>query len=238
MRLAKKIGLVVMAIVLFLLPLTQQLQAGNSWQVDLSSRYIWRGFDLNPQNKPVIQPSFTHTFGESGFAVNLWGSISFEDKALNEIDLTLTYDLKTTEDYSISLGFIHYGWYFSEDFDFGDHTTQEVYISAGLPKVFLNPNLTFYYDFNNGDGYYVLASLGHSLEVAPKVNLDLSASLGYNGKQWIDRTGFSDLNLGLAIPLVLEKITITPFLRATFILMDEINPFVHNEITLGISIIH
>lgn len=213
------------------------LEAGTEFQVDFSSRYIWRGFDLNPQNQPVLQPSITHSFGDSGFSVNVWGSFSFENKELHEADLTLSYDFKTAENFSLSIGLIHYGWYFTEGFDFGDHTTQEIYITAGLPKVILGPSLSVYYDFNNGDGFYVSLGLGHSVQLSDQLNLDLSASLGYNGEQWIDESGFSDLNLGLSVPFKIDKISISPFVKITFVLMDAVNPEVDNEFAFGASLV-
>ena len=85
------------------------VKAGFDYQLDFTSRYIWRGFDLNPANKPAVQPSITYGFGDSGFAVNLWGSFSFENKQVNETDITLSYDFKLNDRISMSVGFIHYG---------------------------------------------------------------------------------------------------------------------------------
>lgn len=213
------------------------LTAGVEYQVDVASRYIWRGFDLNPDNKPVLQPSVTFSCGDSGFAVNLWSSFSFEAKELNEIDVTLSYDFKMPEDFSLSVGFTHYGWYFNEGFKFKNHTTQEFYVAFGLPKVPLAPNLTVYYDFGNGDGFYLLLGVGHSLPLSETINLDLSASLGYNGKQWIGESGLSDLNFNVTIPFKVGKVTISPFFNVTLILLDAVNPDVDNEIWGGVSLV-
>ena len=212
------------------------LEAGQVYQLTFTSRYIWRGFDMNPPNKPVLQPSITFDFGKSGIALNLWGSFSFENKQVNETDLTLSYTFKTPESYSLSVGFTHYGWYFAKPFKLKNNTSQEVYISAGLPKAFLNPKVTVYYDFNNGDGTYVVLALAHSLKLSEKLVTDLSASLGYNGRQWINQSGFSDLNFGAAVPFNLDKVTISPFINITFILMDAVNPGIDNELTIGASL--
>ncbi len=216
---------------------SQALDAGVEYQVDVASRYIWRGFDLNPNNKLVLQPSLTYSFGGSGFAVNLWSSFSFERKEMNEIDVTMSYDFKLPENYSLSIGFTHYGWYFNDGFKFKDHTTQEVYVSVGLPKLPLAPNLTVYYDFANGDGIYVLFGVGHSISLSEELNLDLSATLGYNGKQWIGESGFSDLNFNVSIPFKVGKVTISPFFNVTFILLDAVNPEADNEIWAGVSFV-
>lgn len=75
-----------------------------------------------PENKSAIQPSFTLNFGESGFSIGLWCSFSLggrdELKYFDEIDLTLVYHFKISEDFSFQAGFSHYGWYFAKNFSF------------------------------------------------------------------------------------------------------------------------
>lgn len=226
------VGIVLMSFLFF----TPILEAGMSYQLTFASRYIWRGFDMNPDNKPALQPSLTYNFGESGVALNLWGSISFEHKQLNEADITLSYTFKTPSKYSLSVGFTHYGWYFADDFTFKNNTSQEVYVSAGLPECFLSPNLSVYYDFGVGDGLYAQLGVAHRLNVAKEVGIDLSASLGYTSKQWVDKSGFTNLLLGATVPFKVDKVTISPFVNMIFILMDEINPGTDNEFVLGASI--
>jgi len=233
MSISKRVAAIIIGVLLLCIIDAAGLLAGTAYQLTFSSRYTWRGFEMNPPNKPVLQPSITYTFGESGFSANAWGSFSFENKELNELDLTLSYSFASSEHVSLAVGFIHYGWYFAEGFRFEDNTTQEVYVSAGLPKVFLSPRVSFYYDFNNGDGYYLLLGVGHSLPVSGRLSLELAASCGYNGKQWIEESGFSDLNLGASLPLKINKFTVTPFLNVTFILLDAVNPGVDNEISFG-----
>jgi uncharacterized protein (TIGR02001 family) len=232
----KKILITALCIILSASVLSTHLHAGFEFGLDFYSRYIWRGFDLNPDNKPVLQPSVTYSFGDTGFSVNFWGSLSYEDKGLNETDITLSYEFKQIKNISLSVGFIHYGWYFSDDFSFKDHTTQELYVSAGFDKLPLKPTLTLYYDINNGEGLYALLGIGHGIKVSDSVTLDLAASLGYNGGQWVEDPGFSDLNLVVSIPLQLNKLSISPFLGSSIILMDEVNPEVENEIYFGFSL--
>lgn len=221
----KRIAIAIPLTVLLLLAMTPLLHAGNiSGGVDFFSRYIWRGWDLNLDKKPVLQPSLTYTFGDSGFAFNVWFSISFENKELFETDFTLSYDFQVSENIAISAGIIHYAWYATKGFKFSDNTNHEVYLSAALPKLFLGPALSLYYDFTNGDGLYAEASVGHSIKLAKTLTADLSASLGYNFGQWLpeDVDGFSDLNIGIAIPIKAGKVTITPMATYTFVLLDEI----------------
>ncbi|MFQ6084036.1 MAG: TorF family putative porin [Candidatus Aminicenantia bacterium] len=222
---------------LLILAVTLNLNADVGYQLDLTSRYIWRGFDLFPQNNPALQPSITYNFGESGFSIQLWCSFSLSKrnrlKYSDEIDLTLTYNFKISEDFSLQAGFTHYGWYFAENFSFKDSTTQEFFVSAELIDVFLRPTLTVYYDTNLGDGFYILLESGHSVKLSHTVTIDLSTSLGYNAGQWVEDSGFSDLNFGVSIPFKLNNLTISPFFNYTLVFLDSINK--NNEIWFGIS---
>jgi hypothetical protein len=212
------------------------MNAGTEFGLDFNSRYIWRGFDLNPNNKPVLQPSVTFTIGDTGFSVNLWGSFAFGNKRLHEADITFSYDFSNLKDINLSIGFIHYGWYFSENFEFEDHTSQEVYLTLGLPKVPLTPTLSLYYDMGNGDGFYASLGIGHGVKLTESITLDLSASIGYNGGQWIEGSGFSNLDFGVSIPLKLDNVSISPFFGVVIVLLDEVNPQVDNEIFAGVSL--
>jgi uncharacterized protein (TIGR02001 family) len=208
-----------------------------SYQLDINSSYIWRGWDINPVKKPVIQPSITYVVGDTGFALNLWTSFSFEDSELNEIDFTASYDFKTSDNLSLSAGFIHYGWYFAENFKFKKNTTQELYLTAGFPKVFLTPSISVYYDINNGDGLYVVGGISYGLAVAEKLNVDLSASLCYNGGQWLDDdSGFSDLNFGISFPFSLEKVNVSASAHYTIVLLDSLGDTNYFWVGLSFSI--
>jgi hypothetical protein len=213
------------------------LEAGTNYQITFSSRYIWRGFDLNPSNKPALQPSVTFNFGKSGLSLNLWESFSFENKQVNETDVTLAYTFKTPKKYSLSVGFIHYGWYFARGFTFKENTSNEVTITAGLPEAFLNPSLSIFYDFSNGSGLYAQLAVGGRVKIAGNIGADISASLGYNSKQWVDESGLSNLSIGVNVPFKLDNVTVSPFVNVVFILMDAVNPGVDNEMYFGVSLL-
>lgn len=213
------------------------LMAEFSIQADLASRYIWRGFDLNPYRKPVFQPSVEYEFGESSLSLNCWASFSFENKDANEIDLTLKYNYKPSENISLSAGLIHYGWYFVENFRFGDDTSHEVFVSAGLPEVFFDPSVEVYYDFTNGDGFYVLLKAGYSLKLHESIVTNFSSSLGYNGGQWLAEgvdPGFSDLNFGMTLLFKTKIFRISHFVNYTIVLLDAIGK--ENHFWLGVSV--
>ena len=214
--------------VLVLIPiigLSLPLTAGFKYNLNYSSSYVWRGFDLNPTQKMVLQPSVDYVFGKSGLALNIWGSFSFVNREAHEIDLTLSYTFKTSENLRLRAGFTHYGWYVAEDFSLENDTSQEIFVSAGLPNLVTHPLLTVFYDFTYGDGFYLLLETAHSIHVTQSIHADLSASLGYNGGQWLAEgvdPGFSDLNIGLAVSFELKDWNITPFANYTFVLLDAL----------------
>ena len=233
----KKRHVFLFALLFVLIFFHTSLMAEFSFQVDLASRYIWRGFDLNPYKKPVIQPFINYKLGNSGLSLNLWTCFSFENKEVNEIDFTVTYALKTIKNFSLKTGLIHYGWYFVDNFRFKDDTSHELFVSAGLPNVFLNPSITVYYDFTNGDGFYILLETEYSLNSLESIGADFSASLGYNGGQWLADgvdPGFSDLNLGITLPFKIDNFQISPFANCTIVLLDAIGK--ENHFWYGISV--
>jgi uncharacterized protein (TIGR02001 family) len=212
-------------VLLFLVVLlcTISLHAGFSFEFDFVSAFIWRGMDIY-DNKPAIQPSVTYTFGDSGLSVNAWGSFVLtgdkDYREMSEVDLTVNYDFRVSENISLSVGFINYGFWFMPDYTFKDGNTQEFYISAGLPRVFLSPSVSVYYDINLASGLYVELSGGHSFAFTEKVGLELNASLGYNSKLFIDESGISDLNISASIPFSIGNVRITPSVHYTHVYLE------------------
>ena len=236
----KKLRLILFVAMVFLsLPLIGE---NFSFRVDVTSRFIWRGFDLLPDNHSALQPSLTYDFADSGFSLNVFASFALTDRGIykyaDEIDLTLTYALKTSETLSLILGFTNYGWWFAQDFKFEDNTTQEFFVELGFPKVLFRPKLTAFYDINLYDGLYVRLSGGHPLPISRGLTLDLAAALGYNGGfnpiEGAD-TGFSDLTIGASLPIKLGGLTLSPFVNYTFVYLDAVND--DNELWFGASLI-
>jgi len=225
---------------LVLLPLfLHPLWGETSYQIDFVSRYIWRGFDLNPDQQPVLQPSIDMEFGESGLSLNLWMSFSFANKELNETDLTLTYTQKIGEEFSLQAGLIHYAWYFVPHFKFQDDTSHEIFASLVMPEVLFQPALTLFYDFTNGDGIYVLMESEYSFQPMKDMEASLRTSLGYNGGQWLPEgtePGFSDLNISLSAAYVWHEFEIMPFVNCTIVLLDAIGK--KNHFWFGLSLVY
>lgn len=179
-----------------------------------------------------------YRIGDSGLSVELWMSFSFANRELNETDLTLAYALDLSDHISMEAGLIHYGWYFAPSFRFADDTSHEIYAHLGMPEFPLHPGITVFYDFTNGDGFYILLETGFSFEPLQSLETSLSASLGYNGGQWLAEgtdPGFSDLNLDLSLAYDWNDLHIIPSVNYTFVLLDAIGSADH--FWFGISLV-
>ncbi|MDW7759194.1 MAG: TorF family putative porin [Acidobacteriota bacterium] len=221
-----------------LVPLHAGIQV--SGQADIVSRYIWRGFDLYPENKPAFQPSLTFDFGNSGLSVEAWFSFASanraEFKTADELNLIVSYALPAGDNVDLSAGLIHYVYYRTPGFTYRNDTSREVFVEAGLPNVFARPSLTVFYDFDLGDGLYAELSGALDAPLSENVVPELSVALGYNGRQYQkEKSGLSHLSWTLALPLEAKGVTITPFCNLTFIFLRAVNPS-KSEIFFGLSV--
>jgi hypothetical protein len=230
----KKIALLLGLVAVTLLPLSGSVSGG----IDLVSRYVWRGFDLLPDNQPAIQPSLTIDLGKSGFSLNIWSSFALTKwntyKGANEIDLTLAYAFKTSEKWEVTAGFTHYGYWFAEDFTFKDSTSQEVFATVTRTDMPLSPTLSVYYDVNLGSGLYATLGGSHELKLGEKTSVELGGLIGFNSRQYIERSGFSDITLYAKAPLALGRATLVPSLNVMVPLLDEVNDSA--EFWVGVSV--
>ena len=209
---------------LFLAPLSLSAELG--FQLDYASKYIWRGFDLNPPGKPVLQPSLDLSIGDGAVFFNVWGSFSFENKELNEVDITAGFNFEPAPFLLLQMGVIHYGWYFERPFDFSAHTSHELFISLEVTGLLIDPQIDFFYDFHNGEGIYLSAGISPALDIFEYLVVGLDASIGYNAGMWLEDNmdpGFSDANLGLSLKIDLGRFSVRPFLNYTFVLLDGIS---------------
>jgi hypothetical protein len=179
----------------------------------------------------------TIDLGESGFSLNLWGSFALTQRQVlrhsDEIDVTLSYAFRVPEGWELAAGFTNYGYWFADDFKLKDHASQEVYATVARTDLPLSPTLSVYYDFNLGSGLYVTLGGSHELKVNEKVVVEMGGLIGFNSRQYIDTTGFSDIDLYAKVPLAVGKLTLTPSLNVMIPLLDQVNE--DTEIWFGFS---
>jgi hypothetical protein len=211
----------------------EKSQVSGSASVDIVSNYVWRGQKFS-QNV-VYQPSVGLNY--KGFGVNFWANYDDQTKELTELDLTLKYGYSFSI-VSLEAGYINYAFDNAED-------TQEVYGSIGL-DIPLHPSVTYYYDYDVGDGGYVNAGISESVSVNKVLNklfrIDLKemikreiifnagASVGVNidnevlgfdsnGKKFTD---FYDGNVKLSFDIpIIDKISVSPYIAYSFALSND-----------------
>lgn len=204
-------------------PMAPAVETSGSASVDILSQYVWRGQQLS--DEVVIQPSVGISYG--GFGANLWANYDTDTKEHNETDLTLSFS-NSVDKLSYDAGYIYYALDSSGD-DGSGNDTQEFYLTLGY-DVILSPSITVYYDFDEGDGAFIVAAIGHSFELPHKLSLDLGASASYNADNLVmgtDENGdeFSDfyngtLSASLAIPIT-DAISVTPVIAYSFPLSND-----------------
>ena len=193
--------------------------------VDTLSNYVWRGQKLS--NTWVVQPSVGISYGV--FGASIWGNYDSDAKIdegdghgeFTETDLTLNYT-RALGKWTFGAGYIYYALNNAND-------TQELYISASYDTL-LKPSLAVYYDFDEGNGAFAVASIGHTVGITKDVNLNLGASASYNFNNKVmgfdnegdDFSNFynAELSSSLNIP-VWKAITVTPKVAYSFPLSDD-----------------
>ena len=192
-----------------------------SFEAAYSSRYIWRGFDLIPNNYPAFQPSITYELGKTGLWINLWGSMGPTKrditKSADEFDYSIGYDTQTSKGLmDLSVGFTYYTFPNAE----GDNTSPEIFAGVTFSKLALSPSVTVYRDFDLGDGYYISGSISRTLDPLP---LSIGASVGYNSNLFVKDSGISDVVISFSYELQFGKLTVTPSVHYAYIPMDAVN---------------
>ncbi len=211
---------VTIVLVLTLTAARTYAEVSGSASAGVFSNYVWRGQKLS--NSIVVQPSVGITY--EGFGANLWANYDtdYTDQGeLTETDLTLNYTF-SYDKFSFDVGYIYYGLEGADD-------TQELYASVAYDML-LSPTITVYYDYDEGEGAFVVVSLGHSFELPAGMTLSIGASASYNIENKVmgtDSNGdeFSDFYNGevsaaVSIP-VTKAISIEPMVAYSFPLSND-----------------
>jgi uncharacterized protein (TIGR02001 family) len=192
-------------------------ETSTSGSVGVFSSYVWRGITVHEDI--AVQPTVGLTYG--GFGANLWADWNADTDEHVETDLTLSYSF-SIEKLSLGVGYIYYG------LD-GFNDTQEFYASAAY-DILLSPSLALYWDFDEGEGAFLVASIGHSFELPHEIALKLGASASVNLENSVmgqdsDGEDFSnfyngELSASLSIP-IMEALSIEPKVAYSFSLSDD-----------------
>lgn len=192
-------------------------KTAGSAAVGVLTNYVWRGQNLGDDG--VVQPTLGITYGS--FGMNFWSNYDMDTRENNETDLTLNYST-SLDKLTIDFGYIYYALDAAED-------TQEIYMTLSY-DVLLSPALAVYYDFDEGDGGFVVASVGHTIGISERTSFNLGAAVGINLNNAVmgkDSSGdaFTDfyngeisVSLDIAID---ENLTVSPMAAYSFGLSDD-----------------
>lgn len=162
------LGLVLLGLVMVSTAAAEIEVSGDAY-VNVSSMYLWRGFDLS-DGDAVSQAGTDISF--KGFTLSFWSNYNIDDTKLDETDITLDYSFDLSDLFSVSLGHILY----AVD---GAETTGELYTGVTL-NTLLEPTVTVYYDYDEFAGdIFVTASVGHTFAVVDKLDLSVGALASY-----------------------------------------------------------
>ena len=195
----------------------EETETSGYASVDVMSNYVWRGQKLS--NSWVVQPSVGITY--AGFGANLWANYDTDLSEHNETDLTLNYNF-SVDKFSFDAGYIYYALDGVDD-------TQEFYLSVGY-DLLLSPTLTIYYDFDEGNGAFIVASIGHSFDLGKDIPLEVGASASYNinnkvmglDKDGDDFSNFYNAELSSSVSIPITKVlSVTPKVAYSFPLSND-----------------
>jgi hypothetical protein len=190
--------------------------------VTVLSKYIWRGFE---RSEDAVAQGSLHA-GVEGLTGAVFGTWDTEFDEWTEAQYSVEYRV-TNEAGAFGVGYIYYdfpeGGAILLPPDQGDpSSTQEVYVEMTAGEQTYG-SLQVYYDFDEGDGTYAVFILGTDTSIG-KVPVHLDASIGYNDKLFWSESAFSDVQVGIELPIrVTKNLMFIPMGRYSFALDEDLD---------------
>ena len=216
---------------------TQEGQLSGSFDVTYLSTYVWRGFDIYPNNHGAIQGKVDLDLFGTGFGIGLFwsGALATGFGDSEELDFTLSYGQKLFENEAYATNY-KLGWVY---YDLPDQRPtqghmQELFASLSWPELCpfgVVPSYTIALTWPSASGssasanggWFHILGLGYDLTVpgllpeTPEQKLHLSAELVYNDGAAPGRTAvapdhdWSHYVLGVSTEFGLaESLALTP----------------------------
>lgn len=201
----------------------------------VNSAYVWRGQVYN--DEPVFEPSLTVST-KYGLSFNTWANFNLTDslgkdseKEFNEVDFTVSYDVPV-EGMDLAVGAVEYTYPHQTVQDDDGNTratpgTREVFATVGKKELPLSPSASVYYDCDEVNGFYGVASMSQGFEVTKELNVDVTLSLGaadadYNETYFgVDDYALNDGNIKVGAGYAFsESLSLNGYVMYTY-LMDS-----------------
>jgi hypothetical protein len=203
-------------------PAPVPMTVSSGGEIGVYSKYLWRGFVL--ADAVSMQPTYWVKFADT-LTVSSWMNVAREqlEGPLTEHDLTVDYTKAISPKFSVSAGWINYVF---PGLDSGS-VTNEIY--GGLSHAsYFNPAVKVFVDFHEGEGTYVNFSASHTYALGSQgFAATPSFGLGYNHRQWIDDSTWSDANFGvkLTVPTPIKRVFLTPAIYYSKALNKDLGAF-------------
>lgn len=203
-------------------PAPVPMTVSSGGEVGVYSKYLWRGFVL--ADAVSMQPTYWVKFADA-VTVSSWMNVAREqlEGPLTEHDLTVDYTKALNSKFSMSVGWINYVFPGLDD----GSVTNEIY--GGLAhSSYFNPAVKVFVDFHEGKGTYFNFSASHTYAIGGQgFAATPSFGLGYNHRQWIDDSTWSDANFGvkLTVPTPIKRLFITPAIYYSKALNKDLGVF-------------
>jgi hypothetical protein len=203
-------------------PAPVPMTVSSGGEIGVYSKYLWRGFVL--ADAVSMQPTYWVKFADT-LTVSSWMNVAREqlEGPLTEHDLTVDYTKAVSSKFSVSAGWINYVF---PGLDEGS-VTNEVY--GGLSHAsYFNPAVKVFVDFHEGKGTYFNFSASHTYALGSQgFAATPSFGLGYNHRQWIDDSTWSDANFGvkLTVPTPIPRLFLTPAIYYSKALNNDLGVF-------------
>jgi len=208
-----------------------QISTGIS--ADYVTRYMWRGFDVLT-NRSAIQPSVTFS-NDKGISLNCWGSFGITERdhtgEFDELDLTLSYGKSLSGIISGEIGVINYFFPGYEGFPEKNSYSPEIYASASLSLLVIDPYISLFYDFNLGDGFYAQAGFTQDITFIPVLLKPVfMLNVAYNNGVWgIEEKGISHIDTGIYLPVKILNVNAGAGIYCTAMISDELKELNNDE---------
>jgi hypothetical protein len=161
-----------------------------------TSLYVWRGFVV--ADTPCVQPMASVSIGS--LTATSWVNliINGSSQGWSEHNLIIDYTGEAGP-WLFSAGYTNF--YFPTQHN--AHASNEFYAGAGYSGP-LNVLVRIYHDIQRGDGTYLSAGVSRTVSRgASRWSVTPAVTLGYNHHQWVEGSGWSDLNVSVTLSLPL-----------------------------------
>jgi hypothetical protein len=213
---------------------------------------MWRGYDILGSHA-AWQPSADVSLFDTGFSLNVWGSMSISDddelRDLNEIDYTIAYGTMLFEEerYAMDVG-LNYIYYDFPNAPSDESDTEEVGVSVAMPSLLRLGKSALVPSYYIGrlyptttagptGGVFHILGLAYDLPIpGPRGTrvISFSADTTYNTGAFDADAGWSHATFGISTAIPIGPVSVAPSVNYKASFEDTVND--EDELWAGLSV--